>query len=56
MIDAGRFAAACLESVTDPWLRELPRVGAIDQLVDSTDVLSVGDVAGRTAGFYGATT
>ncbi len=55
VIDAGRFAAACIDSVSDPWLRELPRVGAIDQLVDSTDVLSVGDVALRAAGFYGST-
>ena len=56
VIDAGRFAAVCIESVTDPWLRGLPRVGAIDQLVDATDVLSVAGVARRTAGFYGATT
>ena len=56
VIDAGRFAATCIESVTDAWLRALPRVGGIDQLVDSTDVLSVGDVARRTAGFYGSTT
>jgi hypothetical protein len=56
VIDAGRFAAACIESVSDSWLRELPRVGAIDQLVDSTDVLSVGGVARRVADFYGPTT
>ena len=53
VIDAGRFAIACIESVSDPWLRELPRVGGVDQLVDSTDVLSVGGVARRLAGFYG---
>ncbi len=56
VIDAGRFAAACIESVSDSWLRELPRVGAIDQLVDSTDVLSVGEAARRLACFYGSTT
>jgi hypothetical protein len=56
VIDAGRFATACIESVNDSWLRGLPRVGAIDQLVDSTDVLSVGSVARRAAGFYGSTT
>lgn len=56
VIDAGRFATACIESVSDSWLRELPRVGAIDQLLDSTDVLSDGGVARRVAGFYGSTT
>ena len=56
VIDAGRFATACIDSVSDSWLRELPRVGAIDQLLDSTDVLSVGGVARRAAGFYGSTT
>ena len=55
VIDAGRFADACIESVSDDWLRGLPRVGAIDQLLDSTDVLSVGSVARRIAGFYGST-
>lgn len=56
VIDAGRFATACIESVTDPWLRELPRVGSIDQLLDSTDVLSAGTLAKRLADFYGPTT
>jgi hypothetical protein len=31
---------ACLERVSDPWLRSLPLVGGVDQLVDSTDVAS----------------
>ena len=35
-----RFVAAALEKVQDPWLRGLPRIGAIDQWSDSTDVLS----------------
>lgn len=56
VIDASRFATACIESVSDSWLRALPRVGAIDQLLDSTDVLSDGGVARRVAGFYGSTT
>jgi len=38
---ADRFVAACLERVTDPWLRALPLVGSVDQVSDSTDVLSV---------------
>ena len=56
VIDAGRFATACVASVLDSWLRELPRVGSIDQLLDSTDVLSVGTLARRLADFYGPTT
>lgn len=40
-----RFVEACLERVSDPWLRELPLIGAIDQFVDSTDVLSYPPVA-----------
>jgi hypothetical protein len=35
-----RFARACFERVRDPWLRSLTPIGAIDQWVDSTDVLS----------------
>jgi hypothetical protein len=44
VLGSARFVDACLERVTDPWLRELPLVGAIDQFVDSTDVLSKNDV------------
>lgn len=40
VLDSGRFADACLERVGDPWLRSLPPIGAVDQFVDSTDVLS----------------
>jgi hypothetical protein len=56
VIDAGRFATACIESVSNSWLRDLPRVGSIDQLLDSTDVLSVGTLARRLGDFYGPTT
>lgn len=56
VLGAGRFADACLETVADPWLRSLPRVGAIDQLVDTTDALSVGHVSRAIASFYGSTT
>ena len=31
----------CRDRVTDPWLRALPLVGSVDQIVDSTDVLAV---------------
>ena len=40
VLGSGRFVDACLERISDPWLRALPLVGGIDQFVDSTDVLS----------------
>jgi uncharacterized protein DUF4037 len=40
VLASGRFVDACLAEVSDPWLRALPLIGAIDQIVDSTDVLS----------------
>jgi hypothetical protein len=39
VIDAGRFAAALLERVQDDVLATRPPIGAVDQYVDSTDVL-----------------
>ena len=52
VLGLGCFIDACLERVSDPWLRSLPLVGAIDQFVDSTDVLSKPDVFPRTAAVY----
>ena len=49
-----RFADACYDRITDPWLRALPPVGAIDQFVDSTDVLSDSRRARRAAPMYEA--
>lgn len=40
VLGAGRFAAASLESVDDPVPTRLPLVGAVDQLLDCTDVLA----------------
>jgi hypothetical protein len=40
VIGSHRFVDACLERVDDPWLRSLPRIGGVDQFVDSTDVSS----------------
>jgi hypothetical protein len=40
VLGSDRFVEACLARVTDPWLRSLPPVGAIDQFADSTDILS----------------
>ncbi len=39
VIDAARFATALLERIDDTTLATLPPIGAIDQYVDSTDVL-----------------
>jgi hypothetical protein len=55
VLDAGRFASATIDTVDDSFLRALPRVGSIDQVVDSTDVSSHGDVARRFAAVYGLT-
>ncbi len=40
VLDAGRFAAAALQRVDDPALSRLPLIGAVDQLLDCTDVVS----------------
>ncbi|HYK31130.1 MAG TPA: DUF4037 domain-containing protein [Streptosporangiaceae bacterium] len=37
IIDAGRFAAALIESIADDQVRRLPLTGAVDQFIDSTD-------------------
>jgi hypothetical protein len=42
VIHAARFTAALRKEITDPQVRRLPPVGAIDQFVDSTD--AVGDL------------
>ncbi|HEY7072696.1 MAG TPA: DUF4037 domain-containing protein [Acidimicrobiales bacterium] len=40
VLGAGRFVDACLGRITDPALRRRPLIGAVDQFVDSTDVLA----------------
>jgi len=40
VLGSSRFVEVCLDRVTDPWLKSLPPVGAIDQFSDSADVLS----------------
>jgi hypothetical protein len=40
VLDAGRFATALQSTIADPELRSLALTGAVDQIVDSTDVLS----------------
>ncbi|SCE84877.1 hypothetical protein GA0070216_102459 [Micromonospora matsumotoense] len=50
MLDAPRLAAALRSAVVDPALRDRPLVGAVDQYVDSVDVLTHPDRARRVAG------
>jgi hypothetical protein len=40
VLGADRFAAALREAITDPQVRELPAMGAVDQFIDNTDALS----------------
>jgi hypothetical protein len=54
VLDADRFATACRERITDPWLRHLPLVGSIDQFADSTDVLENPEYVRRLRALYGA--
>ena len=51
---AGRFAEACRAGITDPWLRELPPVGSVDQISDSTDVLERTSITRALAAVYRA--
>lgn len=52
VLGTDRFVDACLERVTDPWLKSLPLVGAIDQFTDSTDVLSYTERFVKLASIY----
>ena len=52
---ADRFTDACMERVSDPWLRSLPLVGSIDQFADSTDVLQFPERANELRLIYGTT-
>lgn len=52
MLGADRFAAAALEMVDDPVLRAMPLVGALDQLVDGTEVLAAPTLVARLRPFY----
>ncbi|MPZ97304.1 MAG: DUF4037 domain-containing protein [Propionibacteriales bacterium] len=52
VLGADRFVDACRATVTDPSLRDLPLVGGVDQLADSTDVLSDPGVYPRIAALF----
>lgn len=47
VLGSGRFVNACLGAIRSDDLRRLPLVGSIDQVADSTDVLSHADRARR---------
>ena len=49
---ADRFTEECLATVTESALREMSPVGAIDQVVDSTDVLETPQSYRRLAALY----
>ncbi|WP_326558558.1 DUF4037 domain-containing protein [Micromonospora sp. NBC_01796] len=50
VLDAGRFADSLRAALTDPGLRARPPVGAVDQFVDSTDVLAHADRSAAVSG------
>jgi hypothetical protein len=52
VLEADRFVEACLGGVRDAWLRAQPRIGSIDQFVDSVDVLARPAVARRVRAIY----
>jgi len=54
VLGSGRFVDACLEGVSDPWLRCLPRTGAVDHFIDSTDILSEPGVFPATGSIFDA--
>jgi hypothetical protein len=53
VLDAERFSRAIRERIVDEGVRRLPpSIGSIDQFVDSTDVLSNGDLRQRVRAIY----
>jgi hypothetical protein len=52
VLHADRFADALVATVDDPVLTALPRVGSVDQWIDSTDVLSASGRTGELRSFY----
>lgn len=49
---ADRFVDACLARVTNAQLKRLPLVGSVDQVADSTDLLTNSALARRTRSLY----
>jgi hypothetical protein len=53
VLGSDRFVEASRARIADPWLRSLPPVGSVDQLADSTDVLSYPPLGRRLGAVYG---
>jgi hypothetical protein len=51
---ADRFTEALLSTVSDPFLRQSPLIGAIDQITDNTDVLNTPTLYRRLDALYTA--
>jgi Domain of unknown function (DUF4037) len=49
---ADRFTEACLATVDDPFLRSLPLIGSVDQVVDNTAVLQAPQTYRALAALY----
>ena len=49
---ADRFTDACLRRVVDPDLADLPLVGSVDQVADSTDVLDSAEQARKLRALF----
>lgn len=54
VVMADRFVDACLDRVQEPRLRRLPLVGSVDQVADSTDLLSYPERARHLSELYGS--
>lgn len=52
VLGADRLVDACLDSLGGSWLRGLPLIGSVDQVADSTDLLSDGRRPRRLAALY----
>jgi hypothetical protein len=52
VLDAERFAAACLEAVREEQLQRTPLIGSVDQVTEGTDVKSRAAVAHRLRDLY----
>ncbi len=52
VLGADRLVAACIARIEDDQLRALPLVGSVDQVADSTDVLSAPVLARRLGAVY----
>jgi hypothetical protein len=52
VLGADRFVDACVAELTDTDLRTLALVGSVDQVADSTDVLSIAERARRLSDLY----